>query len=86
MFFTIACCVALFGDPTDPGEDDLRTISIPKDAVERRRTIRPMGRVNAAAEYFVGDERVARREFYDNGKVAQENFYRGGKLHGISRQ
>jgi antitoxin component YwqK of YwqJK toxin-antitoxin module len=86
MFLTIACCIALFRDPMDAGEYDLRTIAIPKHAVERPRRIRPMGRVNAAVEYFVDYVRVARREIYDNGKVAEENLYRGGKLHGISRQ
>ena len=85
MLCGLIVCASLCAEP-GPNIEDVTQVSIPPNAVERVVRFRPLGRVKTAREYFIEDERIGRREFYDNRNVAVEMLYRDGKLHGLSRQ
>jgi antitoxin component YwqK of YwqJK toxin-antitoxin module len=68
------------------GNDDLRELAIPADAIEQPGSFRQMGTITKKRDYFVDDALVGERLFYQDGRVADEKIYRDGKLHGIWRQ
>lgn len=67
-------------------DDSLRSLTIPKDAVESSLKVHRFEPVVSGKSYSVGGVKVGERIFYSNGEMAEERLLRDGKLHGYRRQ
>lgn len=74
------------GSEDDLRVDDLRALKIPEEAREQWiRTVRLGLRVRRAY-YWVGDDKVGERMWYENGVMAEERLFRKEVLHGFWRE
>ncbi len=67
-------------------DDGLRSITIPKNAIEARLKVHRFEPVVSGKSYSMGGVEVGQRVYYENGQLAEERLLQDGKLHGYRRQ
>jgi antitoxin component YwqK of YwqJK toxin-antitoxin module len=89
MKTTLRCvllCLVCAAAGQGQAEDEPLPMRIPAAAVEREVAFKPVGGQVQAYEYWLDDEKVGRRVYWENGNLSEEQLLKRGQLHGVWRQ